>query len=208
MAKGFEETWEGLRQQAPDKRVLRSDEPITGELWKQLTASNKQAIILLWLDSKDLSLIATLADTPDRKMMVFVSATLLGKEMYVLPEKIREIVYITFPYRLPDDFAKSEPSFAGLTRSNRYPAEYPMTKAKMDLTLMILNKALFMMKGHFHRDRLIEVMDMMQDETTIPLYPRLSFGPGQRYISKGCYIVKLGAGATPKITPISGWVIP
>jgi hypothetical protein len=83
-----------------------------------------------------------------------------------------------------------------------------MTKAKMDLTLMILNKALFMMKGYFQRDRLLEVIDMMQDDTTIPLYPRLSFGPGQRYISKGCYIVKLGSGATPKIIRASDWVIP
>jgi len=65
-----------------------------------------------------------------------------------------------------------------------------------------------MMKGHFYRDRLLEVVDMMQDETTIPLYPRLSFGPGQRYISKGCYIVKLGSGATPKIIRASDWVIP
>jgi hypothetical protein len=140
--------------------------------------------------------------------MVFLSATLLGKEMYALPEKIRDIVYITFPYRLPDDFAKSEPSFAGLTRSNQYPADYPMAKAKMSLNLMILNKALFMMKGYFQRDRLLEVIDMMQDDTTIPLYPRLSFGPGQRYISKGCYIVKLGSGATPKIIRASDWVIP
>jgi hypothetical protein len=49
---------------------------------------------------------------------------------------------------------------------------------------------------------------MMQDDTTIPLYPRLSFGPGQRYISKGCYIVRLGSGATPKIIRASDWVIP
>ena len=208
MAKGFEETWEGLRQQTPDKRVLTSDEPITSELWKQLTASKKQAIILLWLDSKDLSSIAFPADAPDGPKMVFLSTTLLGKEMYALPEKIRDIVYITFPYRLPDDFAKSEPSFAGLTRSNQYPADYPMAKAKMSLNLMILNKALFMMKGYFQRDRLLEVIDMMQDDTTIPLYPRLSFGPGQRYISKGCYIVKLGSGATPKIIRASDWVIP
>ena len=208
LAKGFEETWESFGQKAPAKRELTSDGPITGEFWKQLTGSKKQATILLWLDSKDLSSIAALADAPDKPKMVFISATLLGKGIYVLPEKIREMIYITFPYRLPDDFAKTEPSFAGLTINNNYPDEYPVTKAKTSLTLMILNKALFMLKGHFLRDRLMEVIDMMQDDTTIPLYPRLSFGPGQRYISKGCYIVKLGAGAIPKITPVSGWVVP
>jgi hypothetical protein len=208
MAKGFEETWEGLRQQKPENRVLTSDEPVTSKLFKQLTASKKQAIILLWLDTRDLSSITQQTDVFDIPKMVFLSATLLENGMYALPEKTRKNVYITFPYRLPDDFAKTEPSFASLTKSNRYPADYPMIWAKTNLNLTILNKALFMMKGHFYRDRLLEVVDMMQDETTIPLYPRLSFGPGQRYISKGCYIVKLGSGATPKIIRASDWVIP
>src|ERR1700690_2560626 len=178
MAKGFEETWEGLRQQTPDKRVLTSDEPITIERWKQLTASRKQQIILLWLDSKDLSFIDTLADAPDIPKMVFLSSTLLGKEMYELPQKIRKLIYIKFPYSFPADFAKSEPSFARLIKNNQYPSEYPITRAKINLTLTILNKSLFMMKGRFYRDRLLEVVDMMQDETAMSLYPRLSFGPG------------------------------
>ncbi len=208
MARGFEETWEGLTQQKPDNRVFTGDEPMTSKLFKQLSASKKQAIILLWLDARDLSSITQRTDVFDVPKMVFLSSTLLGNGMYALPKKTRRNVYITFPYRLPNDFAKTEPSFASLTTSNRYPSDYPIIWAKTNLNLMILNKALFMMKGHFYRDRLLEVIDMMQDETTIPLYPRLSFGPGQRYISKGCYIVKPDDGVTPNVTPASGWVIP
>jgi hypothetical protein len=56
------------------------------------------------------------------------------------------------------------------------------------------------MKGYFNRDRFLEGTAMMKDELMVPLYPRLSFGPGQRYISKGCYIVQLFEGQKPKIT--------
>jgi hypothetical protein len=41
-----------------------------------------------------------------------------------------------------------------------------------------------------------------------PLYPRVSFGPGQRYVSKGCYIVQLTDDPAPKIKSVSDWVIP
>jgi hypothetical protein len=56
------------------------------------------------------------------------------------------------------------------------------------------------MKGYFNRDRFLEGTAMMKDELMVPLYPLLSFGPGQRYISKGCYIVQLFEGQKPKIT--------
>jgi hypothetical protein len=51
------------------------------------------------------------------------------------------------------------------------------------------------MKNYFYRDHLLEQIEMMQDQwVNIVLYPNLSFGPGQRYASKGCYIVQLTKG--------------
>jgi hypothetical protein len=73
---------------------------------------------------------------------------------------------------------------------------------------MLVTKAIFMLKGYFNRDRFLEVIDMMKDELTVALYPRLSFGPGQRYLSKGCYIVTLGEGPKPKVVAVSDWVNP
>ena len=38
-------------------------------------------------------------------------------------------------------------------------------------------------------------------------YPRLGFGPGQRYAAKGCYLVQLGPGAMPELRQASDWVV-
>jgi hypothetical protein len=62
------------------------------------------------------------------------------------------------------------------------------------------------MKGSYNRDNFLDVIGMMVD-LEVPLYERLSFGPGQRYASKGCYIVQLSKGDKPAFIKKSDWVI-
>ena len=62
------------------------------------------------------------------------------------------------------------------------------------------------MKGNYYRDNFLDVIGMM-DDLEVPLYERLSFGPGQRYASKGCYIVQLSKGEKPELVKKSDWVI-
>jgi hypothetical protein len=55
----------------------------------------------------------------------------------------------------------------------------------------------------------MDVVGMMRDEyySIGAVYPRLSFGPGQRYASKGCYVVQVGEGDQPALEKRSDWVI-
>jgi len=63
------------------------------------------------------------------------------------------------------------------------------------------------MRGDFYRDYFLNVVDMMRDEyNSIGCYPRVSFGPGQRYSSKGRYIVQLSDAPEPEPIPKSNWV--
>jgi hypothetical protein len=64
------------------------------------------------------------------------------------------------------------------------------------------------MKNNRYRDYFLDLFDMMEDQTGYSgMYPRLSFGPGQRYASKGCYIVTLTEGPQPKLIKKSEWVV-
>jgi hypothetical protein len=66
--------------------------------------------------------------------------------------------------------------------------------------------ALMNMKGNYYRDNFFDVIDCIMDQE-VPLFERLSFGPGQRYASKGCYIAQLSHGEKPVLIKKSNWVI-
>jgi hypothetical protein len=71
----------------------------------------------------------------------------------------------------------------------------------------ILNASVANMRSEFYRDYFFEGFDMMRDQDyTIAVYPRLTFGQGQRYASKGGYIVQLGEGEPAKLISKSKWV--
>jgi hypothetical protein len=67
-------------------------------------------------------------------------------------------------------------------------------------------QGLSLIYDNLYRDHLLDVMSMQMD-VTVRDYERFSFGPGQRYVSKGCYIIQLGPGAVPALLPRSEWVI-
>ena len=73
------------------------------------------------------------------------------------------------------------------------------------LTQAIL-RGLNLLYDDLHRDHLFDVMSMQMD-LTVRDYERFSFGPGQRYASKGCYIIQLGPGPEPALLPRSEWVM-
>ncbi len=70
----------------------------------------------------------------------------------------------------------------------------------------VLFWALMHMKKNYYRDNFLDIIGMLED-MEVPLYEHLSFGPGQRYASKGCYIVQLSKGEKPALIPKSDWVI-
>ncbi len=50
--------------------------------------------------------------------------------------------------------------------------------------------------------------DMLAVRRAVSVYPRLSLGPGQRFASKGAYILKLSADKNAPMTAETDWIIP
>ena len=88
------------------------------------------------------------------------------------------------------------------------PLTRPAVQSRAYFVGSMLSAALARMGDDLHRDYLLDVMDMMTDQTfAIAPYERLSFGHAQRYASKGCYIVQLGPGPRPVLLKRSDWVV-
>jgi len=72
--------------------------------------------------------------------------------------------------------------------------------------LQLFQAALVDMDRNLYRDNFFDRLAMQRDYV-LPDFLRLSFGPGQRYASKGCFIMQLSAGPQPQLVRKSDWVI-
>ena len=140
--------------------------------------------------------------------MVFLSFSLIDNYTTSIPYKIRNRTYITYPYSLPGTKDKNLFVVKTWLNSKKIPVSNLNIQSKMYFLAWMLPAALANMQSEFYRDYFLEVFDMMYDQThAIAVYPRLSFGPYQRYLSNGCYIVQLSRGPNPTLIKKGDWII-
>jgi hypothetical protein len=61
----------------------------------------------------------------------------------------------------------------------------------------------------YSREFFLERMEhLLGTSVETSIYPRLSLGPGQRYASKGSYIVAVAGAQDSEIHPVSDWIVP
>ncbi|MHB8882833.1 MAG: ABC transporter substrate-binding protein [Thermodesulfovibrionales bacterium] len=208
LAQGFADVWQKLGTAVLKNRILSEKEKTGGDFWKDLARENPKAALLLWLGPEDLAGTAALAESGDRPALVFVSSTLLKGALPLLPEGIRDFTFITYPNRLPEEAAFPRSSVEQWLRVRNIQTADLMISSKVYFLTRVLGTVLIDMRGNLYQDYFLDLFDSLEDQTgTIAAYPRLSFGPGQRYASKGCYVVKLSTGPHPQIIRLSDWVI-
>ncbi len=164
--------------------------------------------MLVWLAPEDFDQLDQLGKEAPLPSRLIFSSTLLRQEFNEIPENLRVKSLVAYPYRLPEDM---QPRMRFVTKWLQV-RKVPTTNLSIQSNVYFLNwmmtGALRMMGNDFYRDYFFDIIDMMNDENyAIVNYPRLSFGAGQRYASKGCYLVEVGAGKQPELIQRSPWVI-
>ncbi len=208
VARGFRETWAKLGGQAPLDRELAPQDAVSDQEWTEWVETRGSTVVLLWLEDADEAL-RTLASLRARPRMVFVSSSLLRSDVTAIPDGLREMVYLTYPYSLPREKEKMLPQSAveSYLHSRNIPVTDLKIQAKTWFLGVMLARILKEMRSEFHRDFFLERMEMLTNQdSAIAVYPRLTFGPDQRYASKGCYIVQVTPGPNPTLAKRSDWV--
>lgn len=134
---------------------------------------------------------------------LFFSATLLDRDWTGVPSALAARARVVSPYRLPDERdpvldrvrAWSNRRGIAMTAERVQIQTWFACTAFLDVTKDI---------GRYpQRDYVLDMLDHAASMTAlIPYYSRPGFGPSQRYLSKGAYVVDLSAGAVPR------WVVP
>ena len=133
---------------------------------------------------------------------------MLAGELAALPDSVREFTFITYPTRLPEESEYSRTLVRNWLKFKKLPVTNLNIASRVFLLKSILTEALLNTAGEYYREYFLDSLDESRDQTlSSMIYPSLSFGPGQRYASKGCYMVTLTKGNNPKVVRQSDWVI-
>jgi hypothetical protein len=203
---GFQETWQELGRKPPVNRVLQADGPVPKELIRQLTDTYKPSVILLWAGSEAVPALEAIAAAIQRPKAVYLSSTLMQQSLLTLPENVRAFTRITYPYRLPLDEAMHANHAKAWLQKRQIPVNDRRISTRMYSLMLLMNETIPKMRRNFYRDYFLDIIGMSAGHN-YPDFERLSFGPGQRYAAKGCYIVELSRGPKPVLIRNSDWVI-
>jgi hypothetical protein len=215
LSAGFEVTWQGLEHRKPVTFRFKNGEQITETFIERLLAEEKPAAVLLW-DGPDVrSVLNIISNVKKHPELVLVSSRYLGNNFRTLPEEARSLTYITYPFSFAQKTITSSMGKSTLEDESVMSKKLidvpdhssPEKAAQLsDSITQLMTMALMDMRGNYYRDNFFDVISMVPDQPS-PLYGRLSFGPGQRYASKGCYIVQVTKGPDPELVRKSEWVI-
>ncbi len=206
-SRGFAETWRQLGQPTPPTVTIGADKEKTHDFWMNIAKTYPDATLLLWLPPEDLPSAEKYWGKNSLPKMFF-SSSLLNQKYDAIPKGLHDKSLITIPHRLPDELDSQMGFIKRWLQVRNIPETNLEIQAKGYFINWMMTGALRMMGDDFYRDYFFDVIDMMNDEIyAIANYPRLSFGPAQRYASKGCFLVEIQRDEPLSLVPRTPWVI-
>ncbi|HYD39663.1 MAG TPA: cytochrome c [Anaeromyxobacter sp.] len=173
--------------------AVRSDDVSTAAIAARARAERATAIVL-WLPPADLARLRTGAAWPQR---TYVSSTLLGGELSAASGLSAREGFIAHPFSLPGEVRdRSRAASSWMASRGLQPVAGAEARVRdqtfVALELLSAGMMHLTKERRFSRDFLVEVLDHTSGRPReAAYYPEVSFGPGQRYVSKGCYLVPL-----------------
>ena len=201
-ARAFRREWTSRTGHAPAELVLGERVDLM-QLVDELDRVGAQALAL-WVAAPRLRSPAWQVGLPT-PVPVYLSASLLDEAASTLPEGWRRGAWVVRPFTLPGELEKRFARIEAWLIKHDIPTDQRRTLGQTWFACMVLAEGLMHVRyDNYFRDYLLESIDHATGKI-VPYsthYPRPSFGPGQRYLSKGAYLVRLDATETPR------WVVP
>lgn len=118
-----------------------------------------------------------------------------------------ERVLFTYPYELPTAYHPRAFRVRAWMRSNHIEVTHSLLQFQTYYMLTLLDYGMRSMRGDFYRDYFSELIESeAENNLNNGTHPILSLGPGQRFASKGAYIVI--PEHQSKVRALSRWIIP
>lgn len=191
-------------------RPVTGQSPLPSELWNSLLGSERPGILVLWLNEGDLANLPALAGPTPGLESLYISASLVTSPCRVLLcDTWLDKVRLIYPFELPSWRAQRASRMDIWLRSKNIPLLDERIQANTYFAVTVSGDALAHMGENFSRDYFIERVEQMTEQSLSSfLYPRLSLGPGQRFASRGSYVVRFSGSSENTLVPVSDWIVP
>jgi hypothetical protein len=206
-ADAFRAAWTEASGAAPKDLVL-GDSP-SEAFWQQVAAQAAGATLVLWLSPQDLAHAQALGAAGSAVKAIYLSASLNAGPRSGLAAEGDGRVRLIYPQDVPAvRDARLEVVRRWLHSNGIAPGD---EKVQMNayLAATVTGMLVAHSKDTYSREFLLERMEhRLGTALELSIYPRLSLGPGQRYASKGSYIVAVGGPDDRQLKPVSDWIVP
>lgn len=182
-------------------RVLTAGERVA----HALHGTSHSDALVLWLRPGDLAALGS--TVPART--VFMSGLMGGLEHAPLPAAWRELTRVAYPFDLPERRRVRVDYARGWFAIRHIPVVDEQVQADTFLACGLLAETLSHMTDTFVRDYLVERFeDMLEHRVITGYYPRLTLAPGERFASKGGYVVRFADTSGTRLVADGDWIVP
>jgi ABC-type branched-subunit amino acid transport system substrate-binding protein len=193
------------RRTAPAVRTASAESQARIELKTALAGLRPRDVLVLWLRPPDLASLAEEAPSAQ----IYLSGSMANLEDAPLPAAWRDAVHMTYPFDPPDRRRVRENFPHAWFRQHGIPLTADRLQSNTYLACSIVADALDAMLDSYVPDFLIERLETMTgNQLSTGYFPRLSLAAGQRFASKGGYIVKFDGHDHSRLIVEGDWLAP
>ncbi|MBI4998625.1 MAG: hypothetical protein HZC22_17355 [Rhodocyclales bacterium] len=198
-ASAFATAWQARGRGPADEAILGPAERV-----KAAWTAGKPAAVILWLDGADFGKLVP-GDLP-AGVPLLASGTLMGEAVPAVASGLAESLLLAWPFALPTadptgfDRVQQWVSARGIPEGNR------RAQANAYFAGAMAGEAITHLANNYSQEYLIERIEHAANRSLATgAFPQVELGPGQRYASKGAYLVRPRSGS---LVPASAWIVP
>lgn len=159
------------------------------------------AAAVLWLRPEQFSKV----NLPEGR--IYASSALLDAAPETGLATTTGSLLVAHPFRLPNSVDPAMRRFQAWAKSRQVDVSYRRAQAEAFYASLVFKNVVKRMRRYYVREYALDVVDHAEGMAAyLPLYPRPSFGPGQRYINKGGYVLPIVDGKAD--TTDAAWILP
>jgi hypothetical protein len=190
-----------------DELVL--DDAPDEAFWQQLMRRKAGQQWVLWLSPGDLRHAQVLVSAGSPVKGVYLSSSLNAGPRAGLAANGNGRVRLVYPQDVPAERAARLEVVRRWLRSNNVAPGDEKVQMNAYLAATVTGMLVTHSRDTYSREFLIERMEhRLGTSLELSIYPQLSLGPGQRYASKGSYVVAVGGPDDRQLKPLSDWIVP